>query len=120
MIPQGATIKRAYVQFATKGDKAPVSGSAYLTAQNIDNAPTFAGTAFNITSRTQVADSVLWSGSTDASWGTTAAGVASAIQRTPDLKTVIQPVINRAGWAPGNSIVVLIKKVKAYVMLFLF
>jgi secreted PhoX family phosphatase/sulfur carrier protein ThiS len=109
MIPQGATIKRAYVQFATKGDKAPVSGNAYITAQNIDNAPTFAGTPFNITARTQVADSVLWTGSTDASWGTTAAGVASAIQRTPDLKTIIQPVINRPGWAPGNSVVILLK-----------
>lgn len=109
MIPQGATIKRAYVQFATKGDKAPVLGNAYITAQDIDNAPTFTTTAFNITSRVQVADSVLWAGSTDASWGTTAAGVASAIQRTPDLKTVLQPVINRVGWAPGNSVVILIK-----------
>ncbi|PSK90285.1 alkaline phosphatase PhoX [Taibaiella chishuiensis] len=109
MIPQGATIKRAYVQFANKGDKAPVSGNAYITAQAIDNAPTFAGVAFNISSRAQVADSVLWPGSTDASWGTTTAGVAGPLQRTPDIKAILQPVINRAGWAPGNSVVILLK-----------
>ncbi|HVF82072.1 MAG TPA: alkaline phosphatase PhoX [Flavisolibacter sp.] len=107
-IPQGATIHRAYIQFSNKGDKAPVLGDAYITAQDTDNALSFTATAFNITSRTGVAAPVLWAGSTSATWGTAAGGAAGAEQRTPDLKTVIQPVVNRAGWATGNALVVLL------------
>lgn len=109
MIPQGATISRAYVQFATKGDKTPVSGNIYITAQDIDNASTFTSTDFNLSSRTQVADSVLWNGSTHSSWGTTAGGTNGEHQRTSDIKNIIQPVINRPGWAPGNSVVIIFK-----------
>ncbi|HEX8459786.1 MAG TPA: alkaline phosphatase PhoX, partial [Segetibacter sp.] len=108
-IPQGAVISRAYIQFANKGDKAPIAGDAYITAQNADNGSTFTNTAFNITSRTQVADSVLWPGSTSSTWGTAAAGIAGAEQRTPDIKSVIQRVIDRAGWAAGNALVVMLK-----------
>lgn len=108
-IPQGATINRAYVQFVTKGDKNPVSGNIYITAHNHDNAPSFTGTSFDISDRSQVADSVLWAGSTHTSWGTTGGGTAGANQRTPDIKNVLQPVINRAGWAPGSSVVVIFK-----------
>ncbi len=108
-IPQGATINRAFIQFANKGDKAPVAGDVYITAQDADNGPTFTSTAFNISSRTQVNDSILWVGSTSSTWGTSAGGAAGAEQRTPDIKTVIQPVINRTGWAAGNALVVLLK-----------
>lgn len=95
-IPQGAVIERAYVQFATKGDKAPVSGSVYITAENTDDALMFSSTAFHISSRTQVQDSVHWAGSTSSSWGTSGGGMAGPDQRTPDIGQVIQPIINRA------------------------
>jgi secreted PhoX family phosphatase len=108
-IPQGATINRAYIQFANKGDKAPVMGDAYITGEAADNAATFTGTAFNISGRTQVADSVTWTGSTDASWGTTAGGAAGALQRTPDIKTIVQAIVNRAGWVSGNALVMMLK-----------
>jgi secreted PhoX family phosphatase len=108
-IPQGATIERAYVQFTNKGDKTPVLGDVYITAQDADNAGTFTTTPFDITSRLQVADSVLWAGNNDVSWGTAAGGTADANQRTPDIKSVLQPVINRTGWAQGSAVVVLLK-----------
>jgi len=108
-IPQGATISRAYIQFTNKGDKTPVAGDAYLTAENTDNALTYSSTDFNISGRAQLADSVLWSGSTDASWGTASGGTAGPGQRTPDLKTLVQAIVNRPGWAPGNALAIMIK-----------
>lgn len=108
-IPQGATINRAYIQFANKGDKSPVMGDAYLTGEANDNAATFTSTAFNITGRPQVADSVLWAGSTDASWGTTTGGAAGALQRTSDIKTIVQAIISRPGWASGNALAIFLK-----------
>ncbi len=108
-IPQGATINRAYVQFASKGDKAPVSGDLYITTQDADNAAVFTSAASNISSRAQVSDSVLWAGSTSNTWGTSAVGVAGADQRTPDIARLLQAVINRTGWVAGNAVVVLLK-----------
>jgi len=108
-IPQGATINKAYVQFYTKGDKNAVSGSTYITAENQSNATSFNSTAFNISSRVQVTDSVLWSGTTASSWGTTGGGSGSADQRTPNIAQVIQPVISNGTWSPGNALVVLLK-----------
>ncbi|HTN45643.1 MAG TPA: alkaline phosphatase PhoX [Flavipsychrobacter sp.] len=108
-IPQGAVINRAFIQFYAKGDKAPVSGNAYITAENQANATGFTSASFNITGRSQVQDSVLWSGSTATSWGTTGGGSATADQRTPNIAQVLQPVINNASWSPGNALVVLIK-----------
>lgn len=108
-IPQGAIIERAYVQFTTKGDKAAISGAAYITAEDTDDALMFSSSSFNISSRPQVSDSVTWSGTTSSSWGTSAGGTAGTNQRTPDIKNIIQPVINRVGWNPGNALVIIMK-----------
>ncbi|WP_118976201.1 metallophosphoesterase [Taibaiella koreensis] len=103
-IPPGSVIQNAYIQFSTKGDKNPVLGNAYLSIQDADNPATFGGN-FNITSRARIADSVLWPGSTSSTWGTSSAGVAGPDQKTPELKTLVQAVINRSGWVSGNALV---------------
>jgi hypothetical protein len=107
-IPAGAVIQSAYIQFSTKGDTNPVLGNAYLSIQDADNAATFTTTAFNITSRTRVLDSVLWTGSNSTTWGTGSAGVAGPDQKTPDLKTLVQTIVNRPGWASGNALALFI------------
>ena len=40
------------------------------------------------------------------SW--TSAGDAGVAQRTPDLSPLIQEIVDRPGWAPGNSIALII------------
>lgn len=107
-IPQGAQIQSAYIQFSTKGDKNAVSGDAYLSIQDADNAATFSTTAFNITTRTRTADSILWPGSTSSTWGIGSGGVAGPDQKTPDLKTLVQAVVNRSGWVSGNAMVLFV------------
>ena len=102
-IPQGATIISAYIQFTTKGDKAAVAGNAIIKGQDADNAGTFTSTDFNLTSRATTIQSVTWPGSTSATWGTTGGGTRGPDQKTPDLKTVLQAIVNRGGWLSGNS-----------------
>jgi|GEM_PF-419424 len=108
-IPQGAIIQNAYIQFATKGDKTPTSGAIVIKGQAIDNAPTFTSTAFNLTTRVVTTDSVTWAGSTSTTWGTTGGGTRGADQKTPDLKTIVQGLVNRSGWASGNAMAFLLK-----------
>ncbi len=103
-IPQGATIQRAYIQFATKGDKAATSGAIVIKGEDIDNAPMFTSTSFNISNRTKTSDSVSWAGTTSSTWGTSSGGRQGAEQRTPDLKTIVQTIVNRPGWASGNAL----------------
>lgn len=102
-IPVGATITNAYIQFTAKADKAPVSGAITIKAQNADNAATFTTTASDVSNRATTTASVNWPGSTASTWNT--AGSRAADQRTPDLSSLVQAVVNRAGWASGNAIV---------------
>jgi hypothetical protein len=103
-IPNGATIVNAYIQFATKGDKAPVSGAITIKCENVDNSSTFTSTSFNISTRPVTTGSVTWAGSTSTTWGTTAGGTRGADQRTPTLATIVQSIVNRTGWASGNAL----------------
>ncbi len=107
-IPKGSTITNAYIQFATKGDKAATAGDAAIRIQLADDAGTFTATAFNISSRSISADSIIWAGSTSSTWGTTAGGTRGTNQRTPDLKTLVQQVVNRNGWVNGNALSIIL------------
>ena len=103
-IPQGATIQHAYIQFATKGDKNATSGAIVIKGEDTDNASTFTSVSFNVTNRTTTTNSVSWAGTTSTTWGTSAGGQQGADQRTPDLKTIVQTIVNRTGWASGNAL----------------
>ena len=101
-IPQGATILNAYVQFQVDETN---SGSVLveIRGQDDDNATTFTSSDGNITSRPTTAASVSWAPPT---W--TSVGAAGPGQRTPDLKDIIQEIVNRTGWAANNSLVIII------------
>ena len=101
-IPKGAAIASAYVQF--KVDETS-SGATTLIVQGqaADNAATFTTAAFNVSSRLRTIAAVPWA---PAAW--TTVGAMGAAQRTPDLGPVIQEIVGRAGWASGNSLVIII------------
>jgi len=100
-IPNGAMITNAYVQFqAAKTDS--VATSLTLRGQASDNAPTFTTATSNISSRPLTAASVPW---TPAAWTQGAQGPA---QRTPDLSAVLQELVDRAAWSPGNAVVLIV------------
>jgi len=100
-VPRNATVTAAYIQFeADKSD----GGASSLTvrAELSANAAAFATSANNITNRPLTGASVAWS---PPAW---TQGDRGAAQRTPDLKTLVQAVVNQATWNAGNAIVFVI------------
>lgn len=95
-IPQGATIKNAYIQFRTD----EVSSSAVsltIKGDNADNSAIFNG-AYNVSLRPATTASVVW---TPAAWAVV--DEVSAAQRTPDLSAIVQEIVNRGGWTVNNA-----------------
>ncbi len=105
-VPQGATVLSAYVEFVNNPSTPPESGATTLifAAQAADNPITFTTTANNITSRTETTANVTWSMAAGTTWGND-----GDKHQTPDLKSVIQEVVNRSGWASGNAMVILVR-----------
>jgi len=101
IIPRNATVTAAYIQFeADKSD----SGASSLTlrAELSANAAAFATSANNITNRPLTGASVAWS---PPAW---TQGDRGAAQKTPDLKALVQAVVNQSTWNAGNAIVFVI------------
>lgn len=95
-IPQGATINSAYIQFTADSDESDAANTT-IYAQDIDNATIFLSTNHNISSRTRTTTSIPWS---HVNW---TSGDATTSQRTPEIKQLVQQIVNRNGWQLGNS-----------------
>jgi hypothetical protein len=96
-MPAGPTITKAYIQF-TADEGQSVATSLTIRGQDADNASTFSTASSNISLRPRTDAFVSWR---PAAWSL---GQAGENQRTPDLRTVVQEVVNRTGWAGGNAI----------------
>ena len=95
-VPQGATIQNAYLQFkADESDYLP--GALNIYGEDKDNASYYRSSYKNISRRARTSAVVGW---IPPSWNT---GEAGPKQRTPDLKTVVQEIVNRSGWRSGNA-----------------
>lgn len=101
-LPRGAIIETATIQFTTSV-ASNVPTTLFFRAEAADNAAAFTATAGNLSGRTSTGAVVHWD---PLPWNTV--GQAGAAQRTLDLKALVQDVVNRAGWQPGNAMVVLI------------
>ncbi len=74
-----------------------------LHAELAADAERFADVKHNITSRRKTAASVGWS---PEPW--TVGNERSEKQRTPDLASLVQEVVNQPGWQEGNALVLII------------
>jgi hypothetical protein len=101
-IPREATIVNAYLQFQVD-ETTSVATSLTIEGENIGDAPTFGSSKRNISSRTRTAAAVSWS---PVPW--TTVGEAGPDQRTPDVSSVVQEIVNGSEWSSGNSLVVII------------
>ncbi|MDA0729829.1 MAG: choice-of-anchor I family protein [Bacteroidetes bacterium] len=102
-IAQGQTIASAHIQFTTDEISA---GPASLTiaVQDAANNNTFnANTAFDVSGRPTLLNTVAWS---PADWNTV--GEAGEAQRTPDLASLVQAIVDKADWAPYNAMTFMI------------
>jgi hypothetical protein len=94
-IQNGADIFSAAVSLTlSSSDKNDAEGTWY--AHDIDDAATFTTTEGDVDGRTKTTASVAWT--------TNDLGTAGARITSPDLAAVIQEVVDRPGWQPGNNI----------------
>jgi len=101
-VPKNANIASASIQFRADETHSGAT-TLVLRAQTADNPGTFT-TNDKISTRTLTTDSVRWA--EIPAWVT---GDAGAAQKTPELKSMVQAVVNRAGWNSGNSLAFVIK-----------
>ena len=101
-IPQGATIQSAAIQFQADETQAEVT-NLLIEGHATGNAAAFVRTTANISARPRTTASTAWA---PAAWNTV--GEAGANQRTPDIKAILQEIVNRPDWVSGNSIVIII------------
>lgn len=98
-IPQGATITSAYIQFTADADD---DGSTSLTIYGEDenDADSYSSSDDDITDRDRTSASVNWS---PGDWDT------DDTYNTPEIKTLVQEIVNRGGWSSGNDMAFIIK-----------
>jgi hypothetical protein len=101
-LPQSAVIHYAYIQFQTGKVSTQVT-SLTIRGQATDNASTFRNVKNNISSRIQTTSSAVWIPS---SWNVI--NESGVNQRTPNISSVVQEIINRPSWTTGNSVVLII------------
>ena len=99
-VPQGASIVEATIQFTAGTSNQLTAVTTTIFGQAADNAGTFTSTTSDISSRTKTTASVAWAVPSFATIGD-----RLAAQKTPDIKTVVQEIVDRGGWASGNAMV---------------
>jgi hypothetical protein len=109
-VPKGALILNAYLQFEVdEADETPTEMTIF--GEDTENASLFPSdqdptdpastepVSFNISSRQKTAAAVVWD---IPPWPTVSdRGVD---QRTPDLKEIVQAIVDKDGWVSGNSL----------------
>jgi len=93
-IPKGAVIDSAFLNIYAHEDEAD-EAKINIFAEAADNSPIFTE-AEAITARAWTTAKI--------EWNITESWTMWNPYRSPDLKTVIQEVVNRQGWASGNSL----------------
>src|SRR5690606_17016256 len=89
-IPQGVTITNAYIQFTADEDRNLSPCELSITGQADDSPLTFSSADNNVSSRPRTAAAVQW---LPQEW--LSVGDAGQAQRTPDISSIIQEVVNR-------------------------
>jgi hypothetical protein len=100
-IPPGAYIVSAYVTF-TANNLNTGNFSSTVYGEAADNSATFTTSISNISSRSRTSAAVAWSATENWNVGNT--------KNTSELKAVVQEIVNRSGWANGNSLSILVQK----------
>ena len=98
-IPQGAEISSAYIRFAVD-ETNNVSTNLTIRGEAADNAEPFTQTYANLSSRYTTNASV--------NWQPDAWEAEHEFKNTPDLKDIVQEIVNRSNWASNNSMVFII------------
>jgi len=96
-IPQGATIVTAYLTLRARDTLDGTVANSKIRGENVDNAATFS-TLANYQGRAKTTALV--------SWNSIPAWTDVNNYNSPEIKTIIQEIVDRGGWASGNALVV--------------
>jgi len=101
-IPPGSAIDSAFIQFTV--DEAS-TGACVLSIKgdNADDSRFFSSASKNVSDRATTSAEVTWE---PAIWPTV--GAVGADQRTPDLSSIIQEIVNRPGYSLSSAITMII------------
>lgn len=95
-IPQGAVVNSAYIELTA--DESQSGGATISIYGQADDDPlAFGGSNNDISARLKTAATVTWS---PGSWSTDEVGPDT---QTDDLSAIVQEILDRPGWTPGNS-----------------
>ncbi|WP_207063343.1 PilC/PilY family type IV pilus protein [Motiliproteus sp. SC1-56] len=94
---QGSTLNHAYLEFAVDEVDPAASTSLVIHAEDTDNSTTFTTAAGDISTRPKTSASVTWE--INDQWPS-----EHDIKRSPNIAPLLNEVLQRAGWAGGNSI----------------
>ena len=98
-IPANSTITTAYVTVEAYGSYSTGSLDLVIQMEDADNPGTFTAGNYNISGRFRTGSHVDWS---------VPEFTNGLTYNTPDIKSPVQAVVNRAGWASGNAMVVIL------------
>lgn len=107
-LPQGANITTAYLTFRASASASNNIVKSNLTGEAIDNASTFSTLANYQARRGTAAGGASNANLTSAyvNWDSIGAWTSGSDYNSPEIKTIIQEIVNRAGWASGNAMVI--------------
>lgn len=102
IIPQGATITNAYIQFTADSDESN-SANFSIFAEDIDNSIAFQNSDYDLSNRNKTTNSISWNA---APW---TSGSANLAEQTPSIISLIQHIVNKPTWQSGNAITLLLE-----------
>ena len=102
-IPRGTTIDSAFIQF-TVDEPSEEATDLRIFVEDAANPPQFKNESGHLSARKPLPESISWS---PTPWSTK--GEATQAQRSPDISLLIQQIVNRDDWKPGQAVVFLIK-----------
>uniref|UniRef100_A0A6M3JX91 Putative tail protein n=1 Tax=viral metagenome TaxID=1070528 RepID=A0A6M3JX91_9ZZZZ len=99
-IPKGTTITSAYLTFRAAISNSSANCNTRISAEDVDNPATFADSSATFDTR--------WAARTTArvDWDGIAAWTLNTDYNSPEIKTVIQEIVDRTLWWGGNAIVI--------------
>ncbi|WP_282088790.1 InlB B-repeat-containing protein [Aquimarina algiphila] len=100
-IPKNAIITNAYLQF-TADESNSASASLEISLHNSGNSPAFSSSN-NVSGRSVFSEKVTWN---PQSWSSNQNGSA---QRSPNLKSMVQSLVNNTSWVSGNNVSFIIR-----------
>ena len=101
-IPQGSVITNAYIQFYADESNSDTSTELEFSLHRATNSGAFSSSS-NVSSRAVFSNKVRWRP------GAWSSEESNSNQRTPNLKGLVQSLVDQSGWNPGNSLSVVIK-----------